>query len=100
MQLVRALTCMKAASPSPCAIPVLQQTAIGSTSHTQNDALAMQGKHCPPGVMPAVFVDFMSMRAGHLMQLSNLSRVLEIRTLPLHDEGVFALLAELLWKAR
>ena len=70
---------------------------ISGTTHTENEVLAFQEK-CPLNLDINEFKVFGSLRAGHRLQLRNLLRALEMRTLSFERSSVFALVAQALWQ--
>ncbi|KAG5190982.1 hypothetical protein JKP88DRAFT_275030 [Tribonema minus] len=74
------------------------QWAIGSHTHTENDALAAQCA-CPQDLDLGEFRAFCTLRAGTLLQLRNVLRAVEARSLSLETSGVHALIAQTLWQA-
>ena len=73
----------------------LQWTII-STTHDENEVLARQAQ-CPPELSLAEFKAFGSLRAGHLLQIRNISRVLEMQTLSVFQPSVANLFSQVLW---
>ena len=70
--------------------------ALDQTINTQNVALC---EECPHNMSPAEFREFGTFRAGNRLQLRNLYRALEQRTLPLKSRAVLALTLQSLWQA-
>ena len=74
------------------------QWAINPTINTQNVALSKIDNY-PCNTSPAEFREFGTLRAGHRLQLRNLYRALEQRTLALKSGAVLALILQSLWQA-
>ncbi|KAJ7521861.1 hypothetical protein O6H91_19G071900 [Diphasiastrum complanatum] len=73
------------------------QWTIDGTSHTENQVLARQVK-CPPELNLSEYKAFGTLRAGHLLQIRNITRVLEMQTLSLSKPSVVNLFARALWQ--
>ena len=74
------------------------QWAINQTINNQNVALYKFDK-CLSNMSPAEFREFGTLRAGHRLQLRNLYRALEQRTLAIKSRDVLALILQSLWEA-
>ena len=72
--------------------------AVQNATHNQNQIIA-QKSTCPTSLSLCEFVEFGSIRAGHRLQLRNIYRALEQRTLTLKSKSVLALILEALWEA-
>jgi hypothetical protein len=73
------------------------QWTMGGTSHTENEVLCKQ-VDCPPELNLAEFNAFGTLRAGQRIQIRNLVRVLEMRTLSLSQPSVVNLISQALWE--
>lgn len=74
------------------------QWAVHSTRHSQNEALSRLNE-CPVDLSFPEFREFGSLRAGHRLQLRNLFRALEQRSLTFKVKSVLALVLQTLWQA-
>ncbi|KAG0619346.1 hypothetical protein M758_4G132600 [Ceratodon purpureus] len=73
------------------------QWTITSTTHDENQVLARQ-MQCPPKLNLAEFKAFGALRAGHRLQIRNISHVLEMQTLSLFQPSVVNLFSQALWQ--
>ena len=74
------------------------QWCISATTHNPNEAYSRQND-CDPKLSIAEFREFGTLRAGHRLQLRNLLRSLEQRSLSLQAPSVAALVLQALWQA-
>lgn len=73
------------------------QWTMGGTTHTENQVLARQNP-CPLELNLSEFKAFGALRAGHLLQVRNIARVLEMQSLSFGQPSVVNLLAQSLWQ--
>ena len=74
------------------------QWYISATTHNPNEAYSRQND-CDSKLSIAEFREFGTLRAGHRLQLHNLLRSLEQRSLSLRAPSVAALVLQALWQA-
>ena len=74
------------------------QWCISAKTHNSNEAYSQQN-YCNPKLSIAEFREFGTLRAGHRLQLRNLLRSLEQRSLSLRAPSVAALVLQALWQA-
>ena len=74
------------------------QLAVESTKHSENQGIAKQ-IDCPKELTLMEYKEFAKLRSGHRLQIRNIFRALEQRTLSLKSESVFNLLCQSLWEA-